>query len=769
MCSSNDMKDIIKNIIKGNQISEIFDHVINNLYTNGPVDWTDMEILSYLALYRPNEFDIYKDRILNFMGVFYKDARRSSLNEIIFGQYKKYIRDTYNEYYTPVQADIVKNISNVNCFSFSAPTSTGKSFVFRNLIERGSNDAVVVVPSRALINEYYLRLCELMPDKSINILTFIDKINIAKARRNVFVVTPERCRDLFKQKDNFNVDLFLFDEAQLSDEESTRGLFYDSIVRRCYKAFPEAKFVFAHPFINNPEAQLIKNHLCDNVATAKLYEQKNVGQMYLCVDDNNEFYHFGIDKTIMGTQKIKCSFDPIEKCIKDGGSVLFYVSKSKIYNKSFLNEYGKYIDLCEEIDEENINNYINELKSFTGGDTIANKDHFSQMISLLKRGIVIHHGSLPLQSRSIMEQYTRDGFCKLCFATSTLEQGINMPFDIVVIDRFEASKPLEMKNLIGRAGRSSEDVKFDYGYVIVSKSNMSKFREILNNPNVLDDVSLLDKHEEDNSDYSDFKNAILNDTFSDQYNLTNNDLEKFSAEESDVIIKRIIDTFYENGRLISFEEIDNDRSEIYCTFDKLYRLYLGRDLSDGEENVLHTAVKIMLWRIYGKTFKNICWYRYSYVSRSSDRKTMEKLGKNTNNLEAKFITGFNDLPNKKLRAYSIFEKGTKAKDVDYDRIVYDTYDYIDKLIGFKLSDVFYAAFYLYYEKTRDERALSLAKYVKYGTDNERYIWMIRYGMTFEDIELLDKHIENINEKGIVFKQSISSIPEDKKLSIIRYL
>ena len=439
MCSSNDMKDIIKNIIKGNQISEIFDHVINNLYTNGPVDWTDMEILSYLALYRPNEFDIYKDRILNFMGVFYKDARRSSLNEIIFGQYKKYIRDTYNEYYTPVQADIVKNISNVNCFSFSAPTSTGKSFVFRNLIERGSNDAVVVVPSRALINEYYLRLCELMPDKSINILTFIDKINIAKARRNVFVVTPERCRDLFKQKDNFNVDLFLFDEAQLSDEESTRGLFYDSIVRRCYKAFPEAKFVFAHPFINNPEAQLIKNHLCDNVATAKLYEQKNVGQMYLCVDDNNEFYHFGIDKTIMGTQKIKCSFDPIEKCIKDGGSVLFYVSKSKIYNKSFLNEYGKYIDLCEEIDEENINNYINELKSFTGGDTIANKDHFSQMISLLKRGIVIHHGSLPLQSRSIMEQYTRDGFCKLCFATSTLEQGINMPFDIVVIDRFEAS------------------------------------------------------------------------------------------------------------------------------------------------------------------------------------------------------------------------------------------------------------------------------------------------------------------------------------------
>lgn len=763
------MKELIKNIIEGNCISEIFDYVLNNLYHKGPIDGTDMEILSYLALYQPKIFEDYKEEILNYMGVFYKDVKRNSLKEVIFGQYKKYIRDTYDKYYTPVQADIVKNISNANCFSFSAPTSTGKSFVFRNLIEKGTNDTVVIVPSRALINEYYLRLCELIPDKSINILTFIDKINTAKAKRNIFIVTPERCRDLFKQKDDFNVDLFLFDEAQLSDEESTRGLFYDSIVRRSHKAYPEAKFVFAHPFINNPEAQLVKNHLDDKVAIARLYEQKNVGQMYFCVDDKNVFYHFGIDKTIMGTQKIQCTYDPIEKCIKDGGSVLFYVSKTKIYNKGFLNEYGRYIDLCEEIDEDKVNYYINELKSFTGGDTIANKDHYSQMISLLKRGIVTHHGSLPLQSRSIMEQYTRDGFCKLCFATSTLEQGINMPFDIVVLDKFEASKPLEMKNLIGRAGRSSIDSKFDFGYVIVSDSNKSSFRKILKAPNILDDVSVLDKHEEERSDYSDFKDAILNDTFSDQYNLTNNDLKKFSVEESDDVVKSILDTFYIDGALIGFETIKDERNAVYYAFDELYRLYLGRDLSRGEESVLHTAVKIMLWRIYGKTFKNICWYRYSYVTRSEERKKLEKLGRSTDGVNAMFITGYSDLPKKNLPLYGIYKEGTKATDVDYDRIVYDTYDYIDKLIGFKLSDIFYAAFYLYYEKTKDERASSLAKYVKYGTDNERHIWMIRYGMTFEDIEILDGHIERIDEKGIVFKQSIEKVPDDKKQSVLRYL
>lgn len=769
MHSGYNMKDIIKKIIGGIQIPDIFDYVINNIYQKGPIDGTDMEILSYLALYQPQEFAIYVETILNYMGVFYKNANRNSLKDVVFGQYKKYIQDTYNEYYTPIQADIVKNISANNCFSFSAPTSTGKSFVFINLIKQSTKDTVVVVPSRALINEYYIKLCNLLPDKSINILTFIDKINTIRAKRNIFIVTPERCRDLFRQKEEFDVDLFLFDEAQLSDELSTRGLFYDSIVRRCYKAYSNAKFVFAHPFINNPEAQLKKNHLLSDKTMSKLYLQKNVGQMYLCVDDSNTFYHFGIDKTVMGPRKIPCEFDPIEQCIKDGGAVLFYVSKSKIYNKSFLNEYSKYIDLCEDIDESKIGIYINDLKSFTGGDTIANKDHYSQMISLLKKGIVTHHGSLPLQSRSVIEQYTRDGFCKLCFATSTLEQGINMPFDIVVIDRFEASKPLEMKNLIGRAGRSTELTKFDFGYVVVPMSNMSKFRKILTTANTLDNISTLDKENDQDSDYSDFKEAILNNTFSDQYNLTNNDLEKLSIDDSDNIIQQILDSFYKNGELIKFEDIDDDRTAIYYSFDKLYKLYLGRDLSSGEKNVLHTAVKIMLWRIYGKTFKNVCWYRYSYVSRSLDRKRLEKNGRKTDALLAKFITGFDDIPNKNLGSYGLFEKGTKAKDVDYDRIVYDTYDYIDKLIGFKLSDIFYAAFYMYYERNKDNRALSVAKYVKYGTDNDRYIWLIRYGLSFEDIEILDEHIETINEKGIIFKPSISDIPNDSKKAIIRYL
>ena len=68
---------------------------------------------------------------------------------------------------------------------------------------------------------------------------------------------------------------------QLSDEMSVRGLYYDGLVRRCYHSFPEAKFVFAHPFIANPAAQIVKNHLIGQYSDSKAYSFRNIGQMFL--------------------------------------------------------------------------------------------------------------------------------------------------------------------------------------------------------------------------------------------------------------------------------------------------------------------------------------------------------------------------------------------------------------------------------------------------------------------------------------------------------
>lgn len=767
------MKDLIKNIIEGNDIDQIFNSILYNLYKEGPISVSDMEILSYLSIYHKEKFEEYKDSILNYMAIFYKNTEKNTLKDVVFGQYKKYLLKRYSHHYTPVQANIVKEIIENKCFSFSASTSTGKSHVFMNIIIECVHDVVVIVPSRALINEYYLKLCTEIQDKSINILTFIDKINTENSRKNIFIVTPERCRDLFKQKQEFTIDLFLFDEAQLSDEDSRRGLYFDSIVRRCQFTFPNAKFVFAHPYVQNPESQIQKNHFDFNFSKSRQYMQKNVGQIFLCIDENWKYYHFGIDTVIMGKQKVPCSFDPIEKAINGDGSVLFYIAKAKIFSREFMERYGRYIEMCTEIENEEIDPYIEKLKLYTGGDIIVNKDYYSQMIAMLKRGIVIHHGSLPLQTRMIIEEFTRHGLCKLCFATSTLDQGINMPFDAVVLDRLEAKKPLAVKNLIGRAGRSTSENKFDYGFVIInSPSKVSIFRKIINQDIILNNVSSLESDEEHDDDYNEFKEAILNGTFSDEYNLTKRELEVLRSDSVKKNIALILDSTFRNNKILELNEINKDehcRLELYSRFSCLYSIYLGRSLEDGEKDVLNTAIKIILWRIHGKTFKNICWYRYSYVSKTHERQRLDRLGISSAYVEANYMTGYHDIPDKDLKRYPIFKRGTRARDVDYDLIVYDTYDYIDKLIGFKLSDIYYAAFFKYHEDNGDERALKLARYIKYGTDNERYIWMLRYGMSFEDIEMLDNHIQSINAKKIVFKDSIHHVADEYKQNIVRFL
>ena len=288
--------NIIAKIRRGEDLNQIIDYVKSEIYQNGPRSSVVLEIASYFKLFQPEYFKKYEQEIITTMGLFFKHPQIENLAGSVFEMYHQELKGEFGNDYTPMQADILKKIRDLQYFSFSAPTSTGKSFVFRHLISECSNDVVVIVPSRALINEYYDRLNRLVDRKSVNVLTFVDRINTKHVHRNIFILTPERAKELFKNKDWLKIDLILFNEAQLSDEHSVRGLYFDSIVRRALKYFPNSKFVFAHPFIENPEAQLQKNdiEIINTTATYSNYELKNVGQIFYTHDiTSQKFYHFG--------------------------------------------------------------------------------------------------------------------------------------------------------------------------------------------------------------------------------------------------------------------------------------------------------------------------------------------------------------------------------------------------------------------------------------------------------------------------------------------
>ena len=751
---------------------EYLNKTLSNIYINGPIASTDFEVLSYISIFHPELIEKYIDDINLYLGLFYKKFDNpNSLQGCVQKMFLDCIKSHYGKTYTPVQSSILTNSEDKKIFSFSAPTSTGKSHVLFSIIQKSENDVVVVVPSRALINEYYLRLCDEIQDKSVNILTYVDKINTIRCRRNIFILTPERCKDLFRLKEQFTIDIILFDEAQLTDEKGKRGLYFDAIVRRCNRELPNTKIIFAHPFVVNPEVQITKNLLSQEQSNSEVYNQRCVGQIFVCQKDDGSFNFFGSDTNLFSNKQLTCGFDPIENCIKNKGSVLFYVSKNSILTNGYLNAFSKYISLCPEIEDPESLELIEELREFTGGVTVAYMNYYSQMLALLKRGIVIHHGSLPLKARMLVEKYTKKHFCRICFATSTLEQGINMPFDIVYIDRLESSNELAVKNLIGRAGRSSIERKIDFGTVIIASSKVPKLRKLLNRNVTLKSESQLDNNEVLDDDYNDFKNAILNNTFSDEYNLTQNQIEKLSNNALDEILKSILDKIFDNIEEDDSITLSNeDKYIVINSFHQFYSNYLGRILQAGEKSILSTAFNIMIWRIQGRTFSNICHFRYAYVSCELERSRLDKLGKSTDGIMAKFTQKYEEIPNNNLlNCISLFPKGLKAKNVDYDIITYDTYDYLDKLIGLYLSDIFYAAFIKYNERCIDERAIKMANLIKYGTYNSKYIWMLRYGMSFEDIEVLDRYIVSIDEFGIQVTQDFYNLPQTYKRCIERFI
>ena len=779
------MNEILKKIINNDNIEDIIKQVLDNIYINGPINRTDLEILSFVKFFHPNIFKKYEEEVIIQMGLFFKKSNPNSLKSLIMQDFGDSILNYYGHNYTPIQMDIMNSIKNNKYYSFSAGTSTGKSYVFRDLLVNTENDVIVVVPSRALINEYYIKIKEIFRVNKVNILTYIDFINKSSGRRNIFIVTPERAKEVFKFKKEIKLDLVLFDEAQLSDEKGSRGIIFDSLVRRIKINFPNAKMLFAFPYISNPGAELEKNNLTTDISSHYCYKEKNVGQIFLSKTENS-YYAFGINKEIMGNNKQKINFDPVMKVLENNGSVLIYTSKSKIINEKIIEDYYEYCSYCKKITNPYALSLIDKFDNYMGTSGEERKYGYSQMSYLLRRGIVLHHGSLPLKARMIIEELTRLGFCKICFSTSTLVQGINMPFDIVLLDRFE-NKPLSMKNLIGRAGRSSDKNKFDYGIIIVKDSNRKDIRDILNNETYISADSLLDTNEELPEDVENYREAIINGTFNDEYNLPQNDVEKLIKDDIFQISKKILDSLFVDENIITAEEfgkIDNNiRDEIYDNFKKIYSYYLNcRDLSQGEQSIISSCVRILLWQIHGKTFKQIVGYRYAYIRENNKVKKVLKKYKelpynNSNealfteeikSIKVKPVMKCSDIPDKSLRFIPLFDYNMEAYKVSYDIVVFDTYDYIDKIINFKLKDIYFAVFSELFIKTKDIRAKKMSQYIKYGSADPKEIMLLRYGFDFETIEWLKDKVESIDENSIVFK-NLNQFTEEELLEVDNYL
>lgn len=752
---------------------ELLSSILLDLHRDGPVNQEKLEALSYLKHFHPEVIKENEPRLMYLLGLFYKASEPSDLISIAYSIFQDSIKTDYAATLTPVQARIQKQIMGLKYFSFSAPTSTGKSYILRELILKIPNDIVIVLPSRALISEYLLAVRNIVKDnKEILVLQFVDIVNIRKTRRRIFIITPERGGELFKFKEHLDIGLFIFDEAQIS-EAGLRGLTFDALVRRVDKTFPAAKKAFVHPFVENPQAQLSKHGFKDN-AGAQVFNQNAVGKIFIEAD-NGKFQLFSPFIKDFNFKKNKhiIANDIAEDVLSAKGSVLVYVSKQFIYEQRYRTEFKKYIDLCPKITNPEALSIINEVETLIGA-----KEQHSEMIDLMRQGVIIHHGSIPLSVRYLIEAFANKHFARICFATSTLAQGVNIPFDLVWIDnlRFFGTKEnqtLGLKNLIGRAGRTSQNINnFDYGYVVVS--DCESFVERFARGTEISTSSILDDPTSANdSDVTEFVSAVKNGTIDEDYSLPASKVERLRSKESQHLITNILDLLFNGDRIITGDEYralsKDDRGAIRTSFARIFELSLNRDIEGGERSVLSTAISILLWQIQGRSFRTLIGLRHSYLSRRSEQSEINKRfreGKisepqreqELGGLKVRFTAIATQLPSKGTRKVSRFP-GVAVNEINYDVLVYDTYDYLDKVISFSLSDVYISAFNQYFLEKKDARAAAFVNFFRYGTNNPVAILLMRYGFSADNLESIIPHVKSISENEIVFAPSSSEVSD----------
>lgn len=182
----------------------------------------------------------------------------------------------------------------------------------------------------------------------------------------------------------------------------------------------------------------------------------------------------------------------------------------------------------------------------------------------------------------------------------------------------------------------------------------------------------------------------------------------------------------------------------------------------------------------GRSFSQIVAFRYNYITDDERRNDLKRQLKDNQISEKdyrkqiactklKYSQIPSELPNAKAFKRSLFDRNETFKDFDYDRLVYDTYEYLDTVLSFSLSNPISATFQIYYDKTQDTRALAMINYLKYGTNDSKEIMLLRYGFDFEELEWLTSCVSFIDENEIIFnEESIEQLKTYQKDIIFRY-
>lgn len=429
------------------------------------------KIISYMNEFYgdDNEFKTIAESILIKLGNFPAEKLVNNNNQDVYMDIEtkidKAIKETYqntpdNNYtFTDKQYELFEKLKNSNHYSFSGPTSFGKSFIIEEFIKyiieerKGIDNIAILVPTRALIAQVRKQLKANINNQKYKIIEYPDIPNMYMKDKNkfIFIFTPERLVAYLGNNENPNIDYMFIDEAQkiISDKDTRSPLYYHAILLAQRKSI---KLYFASP--NIPNADIFLNLFEKSQEEKMIIKESPVNQNKFYIDlFENEFYainhqsdFISIDSVIdLNNKTIEEKRNNIIKTIGNGNKNIIYCNSINDTVRIAIN----FANVLPIKQNENINKVIKLIK-----ENIYDEYY---LIDCLERGVAFHFGKLPQNIREKVEELFINDEIDYLFCTSTLLEGVNLPAKNIFILSNSIAKSkfseIDFSNLAGRAGR----------------------------------------------------------------------------------------------------------------------------------------------------------------------------------------------------------------------------------------------------------------------------------------------------------------------------
>lgn len=636
-----------------------------------------------------------------------------------------------------------------NTVSVIAPTSYGKSELILSAVKEYAGRKICILTStKALLIQTKKRIQQISKGIFPKIVVHPEMYN-PNDSSCLAVLTQERLLRIFKKDPMLSFDCIIVDEAHEILEDDSRSRTLANVIIVAQKRNPEVAFKFLTPFLDD-STNLKARYTTYDIESFKVSEYIKTEKYYLYDLRNHtglKLYDQFLNKYLPISDDRSLGFEEDVVKAYSAGKNIIYLNKPTDIEKFAL----ALADVLPEVDSELIQTACDNISEYLQPQY--------NLLTCLRKGIIYHHGSVPDAIRIYIEDlYKKEDAVKYVITSSTLLSGVNLPAErMFILDNKRGKSNLShdsFKNLVGRVCRFSEifndetgnlhrlepQIYLVFGNFFAQNANCESFlRKVAkveqNYKDTVDNVLLSKaKITADNEEklrhasefIENYENGVVED-YQERYTSTifgkaciMNGITEFDVFAHEVTIQQQVDE-YQSGNL--------KISDSNTLLEAINELFIQHFPNNGAESLKRLENKearnfysmMFEWRVKNKSYAEMIslFVGYWHQLYKKDRNVMVYVGK----------WGDVKRPGSNVARYTKFVGKNRTQVVNLAIVrIKEEQDFIDNTL------------IKYVEVLHDIDLIEDGFYsqIKYGTDNERTICLIKNGLSLSSAMLLMK-------------------------------